>query len=160
LKRILVLSDLHIPTRLKKFPYEKVNKYIKDVDFIFGLGDYNTQEGLQYLYSYGKEVFAVSGNMDEYSITYNLPDKMIVNIEEFEIGLIHGWGSHSGIREKIIRRFDKIDLICYGHTHESFFGKENGINFFNPGSLCGTNASFGILSIDKKKIKAEIIKIA
>lgn len=148
---------MHIPTKLKKFPYDIINKYIKDIDFIFGLGDYNTQDGLNYLFSYGKEVYAISGNMDEYSISFNLSDNMVVLVEEINVGLIHGWGSRNGLREKISKSFDNVN--CYGHSHIAFFGKVNGLYYFNPGSLCEPNSSFGILTVEKKNIKAEIIKI-
>jgi uncharacterized protein len=157
LKTIFVVSDIHYGSRLNKIPYEKINKYVKTADYIFALGDYENSEGLNFLYSFGKEVYAVAGNMDTGNPSFSLPDILTLDIEKVSIGLIHGWGGHYGLRDKIRKRFNTPDLICYGHTHESFFKKENGIYFFNPGSLCGEKTSFGILKIDGKSIKAEII---
>ncbi len=150
MKKILVFSDLHIPSRLKAFSYEKIKSYIKDIDIIFGLGDYDTQSGLNDLYSFGKDVYAVYGNMDSDDIKNNLSEKIELNIEGFNIGLIHGWGAPWGLREKLLKQFDKnINLICYGHTHSSFFDKQNNVYFFNPGALCGEFPSFGVITLGK-----------
>lgn len=144
---------------MSDFPVKKIKSYLSDCDYIFGLGDYNTQKGLNYLYGLGKEVIAVSGNMDDQITKIQLPPMMKTQIEGVNIGLIHGWGAKSGLRNKIFKEFSGVDLICYGHTHSAFFEKEHGIYFFNPGSLCGHSASFGILTIDSKNITAEIIPI-
>lgn len=37
MKKILVLSDLHIPTRMITFPYDKISSHIDNIDLIFGL---------------------------------------------------------------------------------------------------------------------------
>lgn len=155
--KILVLSDIHFPTHLKSFPIEIIRNYINDVDILFGLGDYDSQLGLDYLYCFNKEVYAVSGNMDDHIIKQNLSAILTVNIEEINIGLIHGWGAPLGLREKIRNSFSNVNVICYGHTHSPYFEKENDIFFFNPGSICGRKPSFGILKIDKSDIKGEII---
>jgi putative phosphoesterase len=157
MKRILVLSDLHIPSSLKKFPSEILKPYITKADMIFGLGDYTTQAGINFLFGFNKEIHLVSGNMDDHIVKSQLPVKLKIKVEDVNIGLIHGWGAPYGLREKIFKEFNDVDLICYGHTHSSYFKKENGIYFFNPGSICGQNPSFGILTINKNKIKSNII---
>jgi len=159
MKKILVLSDLHIPSRMDKFPYENIINRINNIDLVFGLGDFVEQQALDELNSFGKEVIAVCGNMDHPGLSLKLPKKTIINIENINIGLIHGWGSPFQIRERISKEFDNVDLICYGHTHTSFFSNEKGTGFFNPGSLSGNTQSFGILTIDGRAIDAEIIHI-
>lgn len=155
--KILVFSDIHFPTYLKNFPLTVIEKYINDVEYIFGLGDYDSQLGLDYLYCFNKEVYAVAGNMDDYGIRQNLPPNLTVKINDINIGLVHGWGSHIGIRNKIKNTFKDVKIICYGHTHSVYNNWENDIYFFNPGSICGKNPSFGILKIDKDNIDGEII---
>ena len=156
-----MISDSHYPSRLETFPYKKIKKYADSADYIFGMGDYDTKSGLDYLYGFGKEVYAVSGNMDDYSIKATLPSVLRIKIEEVNIGLIHGWGGHFGLREKIFKVFinDDLDLICYGHTHSSFFAKEHGVYFFNPGSIYGQTQTLGILEINKKEIVANIVEL-
>lgn len=159
MKTIVVLSDIHYPTRLNIFPYEKIEPYIKKADYVFGLGDYDTREGLDLLYGFNKDLYAVSGNMDDYSIKASLPSIITVKIENVNVGLAHGWGAPFGLREKILKQFTDVDLICYGHTHSEYFKKDYSVWFFNPGSVSGANPSFGFLTIDKKKIDAKIIRL-
>jgi putative phosphoesterase len=159
MKTIAVFSDLHISSNSQFFPFEKINQYINDADMIFGLGDYVSQAGLDYLYSFEKEIFVVAGNMDHPGIKSRLSSVITLKVEDLNIGLIHGWGSPYKLREKILTSFNDVDLICYGHTHSSYFGKEVNTYFFNPGSLSGNDSSFGILHINKNNIESEIIKI-
>jgi len=159
MKKILVLSDIHIPTKLKEFPYKEISPYANKVDYVFGLGDYTSDNGYQNLFFFNKEIYAVSGNMDDYSIKMQLPYKLNLRIENIDIGLIHGWGGHFDLRKKIIKEFESVDLICYGHTHSYFFDTDMGVQFLNPGSLCGENPSFAILTINNKKISANIVDL-
>ena len=157
MNKILVFSDIHFPTYLKNFPVEIIEKYIDNIDLIFGLGDYDSQLGLDYLYCFNKEVYAVSGNMDDYVIKQNLSPNLTVTINNINIGLIHGWGSPIGLRDKIRNVFNDVKIICYGHTHSVYNDWENDIYFFNPGSICGKKPSFGILKIGEDYIDGEII---
>lgn len=157
--KILVLSDIHFPTNINNFPIEIINKYNDVIKIIFGLGDYVSQLGYDYLYSFNKDVYAVAGNMDDSVIKQNLPSVLEVKVENTIIGLIHGWGAPFGIRERIRRQFKDINVICYGHTHTAYFEKEDDIFYFNPGSICGNKPSFGILKIEKNEIDGEIIYI-
>lgn len=155
--KLVVFSDIHIPARIKEFPYKKIMPFMQDIDVIFGLGDYNSQKSLDILYGFGKKVFCVKGNMDPANI--NLTDKLTIKIENVIIGLIHGWGASFNLRKKIKKEFTSVDLICYGHTHSPFWGEENGSFYFNPGAICNLPPSFGILSIDDRLITAKIINI-
>lgn len=159
--RIAVFSDLHFPHTATKFDVDYLNKYMEGVQYIFGLGDYSTQKGLDNLYGFGKLVYAVQGNTDAPFLKETLQNKIVVTVEEVTIGLMHGWGEPHRIRERIAAEFPgDISMICYGHTHESYFNYHNDICFFNPGSFGETRASFGIITIDGKKIDAEVINLS
>lgn len=165
MKKILCISDLHIPTRIESFPYKKILKKldIDKIDYVFGLGDYVSINGLNKLYLFNKIVYAVYGNMDDEMVKIQIESKIVLKIEEVEIGLIHGFGPPWDLRERIRKEFDNVRLICFGHTHESFFKEENDIYFFNPGAICGdksgNNRSLGILTIEGANIKGEIIEL-
>ena len=163
--RILCVSDIHIPTRRKDFPYDQIVKKIKNIsiDYVFGLGDYVSIDGLNKLYLFEKKVYAVSGNMDDEIVKYEINTKINLEIEGLRIGLIHGWGPPWGMRERIRKEFNNVDLICFGHTHKKFFKEENGIYFFNPGAISGErykkNKSFGILTINQRDIKVDFFDL-
>lgn len=99
IKKIVVLSDTHIPVRAASIP-EKLIKEFKNADLIIHAGDFQTIEIFNDLEKYGN-LIAVYGNMDSDDVAKKLPEKVIVNIEndhkEFKIGVTHGIGAPDGI---------------------------------------------------------------
>jgi len=162
IKKIGVISDTHIPTRSPSVP-KKIFDYFNGVDLILHAGDLETLEVLNELKKINENIVAVHGNMDPSEVSSELPSKLIIKINNFKIGLIHGNGPPEGIRERILKEFNEnLDCIIFGHTHKPFNGIENNILFFNPGSPTDTVFtninSIGILRINNK-IKGEIIKL-
>ncbi|HPE07913.1 MAG TPA: metallophosphoesterase family protein, partial [Smithellaceae bacterium] len=92
--KIGVLSDTHISGYNEKLK-EIINEHFSDVDLIFHAGDL---VDLCVLDLFGdKEVRAVCGNMDNQRVKQELPEQLLMNINGFKIGLIHGWGSPEGM---------------------------------------------------------------
>jgi putative phosphoesterase len=111
----------------------------------------------------GKDVKAVCGNMDPMSVRNTLPDRLILNIDNYKVGLVHGWGMPFGIEKKILKEIGHVDCLVYGHTHRAANAVKNGILFFNPGSAIDKRFAFrntvGILEIGER-IKGEIIELS
>ncbi len=165
IKKIVVLSDTHIPVRAASIP-EKIIEEFKNADLIIHAGDFQTIEAVNDLEKYGN-LIAVYGNMDSDDVAKKLPEKVIVNIKngnkEFKIGITHGTGAPDGIEQRVLESFgEKLDCIVFGHSHKSFNEKINDTLLFNPGSptdtVFATINTFGILKIDDE-IKGKIIKI-
>lgn len=162
MKKIGVISDTHLkkPTGLIE---EIVSKYLFDVDLIIHAGDMVKLCVLDIFYATGKDIIAVSGNMDYPEVSDRFPLKQSIEIEDVLIGIIHGWGDPHGMRARIRQEFSKVDAIIYGHTHQAFSGTEDGVFFFNPGSPTDNrftkDNSIGIIEINGKKIEGKIIKI-
>ena len=157
--KIGVISDTHL-----KEPHPEFKKVIefhfKDVEKIFHAGDFVDWSIAEYLSSQ-KELFAVYGNMDSYDIRKAFPEKRVIELQGFKIGLIHGGGSPFGIESRIRGEFDEVDAIVYGHTHTPANHQVKNIYFFNPGSPTRSfihKATLGILHLGEK-IEGEIIKI-
>jgi putative phosphoesterase len=157
--KIGVISDTHL-----KEPYAEFKKVIelrfKDVEKIFHAGDFVDWSIAEYLSSQ-KELIAVYGNMDSYDIRKAFPEKRVIELQGFKIGLIHGGGSPFGIESRIRGEFDEVDAIVYGHTHTPANHQVKNIYFFNPGSPTRSfihKATLGILHLEEK-IEGEIIKI-
>jgi putative phosphoesterase len=150
--RIAVLADTHINT-LANLP-RKIIDAISTVDLIIHAGDFTDVQVLKELQQL-KEVKAVQGNMDSMKLKTVLPVKEIVEIENRRIGITHGSGSPWGIEERVRKMFelDRIDIILYGHSHQSQNKVINGILLFNPGKATD---SFGIITIDRE-VQGEII---
>lgn len=157
--KIGVLSDTHISgydENLKKI----IEEHFSDVDLIFHAGDLIDLSVLTLLGD--KEVRAVCGNMDNYRVREELPQQLLMDINGFKIGLIHGWGGASGIEKKLLDKLGKLDCIVFGHTHYPVMKKIDGVFFFNPGSAVdkrfAKSRSIGILEIGKD-ITGRIITI-
>ena len=157
--KIGVISDTHL-----REPHSELKKMIefhfKDVEKIFHAGDFIEQSIAEYLSSQ-KELIGVCGNMDSYDIQKAFPEKRVIELGGFKIGLIHGGGSPFGIESRIRVEFHEVDAIVYGHTHAPANHQVKNIFFFNPGSPTRSfihKPTLGILHLGEK-IEGEIIKI-
>jgi len=158
--KIGVISDTHLKKPDKDLA-TIIQKHFHDANMIIHAGDMVTLDVLSPFIALDKEVLAVCGNMDSHDIQKTCPIRRTIRIEEFSIGIIHGWGSPHGIRERIRTSFEKVDAIIYGHTHQAFCAYEDGIFFFNPGSPTDSrftsSNSIGIIRVNGKKIEGEIV---
>ena len=157
--KIGVISDTHLDDydeRMRK----RIEEHFSDVDIILHAGDIVE---LSVLKIFGdKEVRAVCGNMDNFSVKQKYPEHLFFEINGFKFLLIHGWGSPWGLEEKISARFNHVNCVVYGHTHKPANHRKDNVLFFNPGSAVdryfNSSQTIGILEIDKD-IEGRIIKI-
>jgi putative phosphoesterase len=157
--KIGVISDTHLREPHPEFK-EAIEYHFRDVEKIFHAGDFVDWSIAGYLTGQ-KELIAVYGNMDSYDIRKAFPEKRIIELKGFKIGLVHGGGSPFGIESRIRKEFDEVDAIVYGHTHTPANHQVKNIYFFNPGSPTRSfihKATLGILHLGEK-IEGEIIKI-
>ncbi|MCX8118728.1 MAG: metallophosphatase family protein [Desulfobacterota bacterium] len=157
--KIGVLSDTHLREPTKEFR-RVVEQTFRDADRIFHLGDFVDWTIAEYL-SNLKELVAVCGNMDPFPIQQAFPQKRVVEIGGFRIGLIHGGGAPFGIEKRIRKEFESVEAIVYGHTHTPANHNDGGVLFFNPGSPTRSfwhKATIGILHITDK-IEGEIVSL-
>lgn len=160
--KIGVVSDTHL-TSPKDIPQQLLSAF-SEVNLILHAGDLVNLATLDELKKIGPKVYAVCGNMDSPEVKRSLPDKEIIEIEQFRIGLTHGRGAPFNLVETVKEKFkdQQVDCIVYGHSHAPRNEIHQGILFFNPGSLTdkffAPYNSYGILEVDKK-ITGKIIKI-
>ncbi|MBM3251292.1 MAG: metallophosphoesterase family protein [Candidatus Omnitrophica bacterium] len=159
--KIGVISDTHIPNRAQEIP-EAIIQAFKSVDLILHAGDLVDLRVLESLKKIAP-VRAVVGNMDHPDVVKILPKKDVIKIDNFRIGLIHGYGSPVGLEQRIKKEFEeKMDVIVFGHSHQPVNEVKDGILFFNPGSptdkIFSSLNSFGIIEVDDK-IRAKIITL-
>jgi putative phosphoesterase len=132
----------------------------RDADLILHAGDL---VDLRVLDAFaGKEVKAVCGNMDLPSVRQALPRKLVLELNNLKVGLIHGWGMPFGIEGKLLKEIGRVDCLVYGHTHRATNAVKDGILFFNPGSATDTRFSspntVGMLEIGDG-IRGQIIEL-
>jgi len=161
--KIGVIADTHIPDRAKDIPRQILEAF-KGVDMVIHAGDFVDLSVLDKLKTVCKEVRAVWGNMDPYTVRKNLPEKEIVKIGKYKIGIMHGYGPPNKLIELLSEIFKEegLDIIIFGHSHCAINKREGNVLYFNPGSptdkIFAIYNSYGIIEINDK-IKARIIKI-
>jgi putative phosphoesterase len=147
-----VIADTHATT-IDDIPF-KIRNALATVDLIVHAGDFTQKAVLDGLRSI-KEVKAVAGNMDSGELKRILPQKELFTAGGKKIGLTHGSGGPWGIAERIREMFSGVDLIIYGHSHQSWNQSIQGTLMFNPGRA---RDSFGLIHINDE-IEGEIIAV-
>ena len=157
--KIGVLSDTHLG-EVNPCLREILSSHFAEAEMIIHAGDLVGTEVLRCLQ--GGNLEAVRGNMDHPDVKKLLPDKKVISVGSFQIGIIHGWGSPIGIEDRIQSQFENVQCIVFGHTHNSVNRWQDGILFFNPGSPTdkrfAKNNSVGILEIGEE-IRGHIISL-
>ena len=155
-----VLSDTHsliIPTPLME--------RFKSVDLIIHAGDLCDMDTLKLLRKIAPTK-AVQGNMDEPAVKKELPLKEIIVCDNLKIGVTHG---HIGDTREALKnamtsfKDDKMDVVIFGHAHQAQSQQIGTTLYFSPGSPNDVTKagflSYGLISIEAGKIKAEIVRI-
>ncbi|MGE5174474.1 MAG: metallophosphoesterase family protein [Betaproteobacteria bacterium] len=158
--KVGVLSDTHVPSIVRALP-PVIYDIFKGVDLIMHAGDIVELSVLDDLSAIAP-VEAVAGNMDDAEVQARLPQKKVIALGRYTVGLIHGKYRINIQREMIRKEFDDVDLIVYGHSHTPFWGKIDGVYFLNPGSPTDKQYapynSVALLEVGDD-LKAEIIRI-
>jgi uncharacterized protein len=161
--KIGVISDTHIPERAEELPPELLEAF-RGIDMIIHAGDLSELRVLDTLKKICPNVKAVWGNMDPQEIRDRLPEKEIIKIGKYAIGLMHGYGAPNNLIDNLKSAFkeDRVEVIIFGHSHRAFNQKIGGVIFFNPGSpldkIFSDYTSYGIIEINGG-IKTKIIRI-
>jgi hypothetical protein len=160
--RLGVISDTHC-SEVTDTIQLVADRYFTDVDLVIHAGDIVDARVLEIFSE--KDVCAVAGNMDLQSVRMKYPQKQVLEIGGFRIGIIHGWGGAFGIEEKLVREFNAIDCLIYGHTHQAVHYEKDGVVYFNPGSPTAgrfnNRRTVGIIDIDDGgALKCTIIELS
>ena len=156
-----ILSDSHVYD-LTDLPKKAMN-LLDEMDLIVHAGDYTGKGVVDKLSKLGN-FKGVYGNMDPPSVREELPEKVVLELNGFKVGVTHPseGGSPFGIENRIKKKFEQVDAIIFGHTHLPKNEVIDGILYFNPGSIIGKfpahHKTFGILKIDKE-VQGEIVKL-
>lgn len=160
--RILVISDTHSKS-ISDLP-KKLFTEISNADIVVHCGDYNYLSLLHELRDISKKFIGVYGNIDPIEIRREVPAKTTFEVDGARIGVIHPhWGGAPfGIEEAIVKEFENVDLILFGHTHDAWTGRIGEVALFNPGqaySAYGEKATAGIITVSDKGFDFRIISL-
>ena len=125
--KIGVISDTHLKES-NPLLENIVERYFKDVDLILHAGDITSMEVLNVFKE--KEIVAVFGNNDPSGVRKRLPQKEVITVDNFKIGLIHGWGFPMRLKKRVRDSFQGVHCLVYGHSHWAVNIRQNGILYF------------------------------
>jgi hypothetical protein len=136
-------------------------RFAVDADIVLHAGDITCEEVVHFM---RKKVFhGVHGNMDSPGVRQMLPSHEVIDIEGVVVGLTHGRGAPEGLEERILKDFDQVDMIVYGHSHIPVDHFNHGMRFFNPGTATGParngRNTVGLLEFGDDGVKGRIINV-
>ncbi|KAJ3204642.1 Vacuolar protein sorting-associated protein 29 [Entophlyctis luteolus] len=145
---VLVLGDLHIPTRAAALPAKFKRLLVPGkMQRAILTGNAGSKEMFEYVKSLA-ETTAVMGDWEDPAITVDgnpLPLSTTLQVGSVRIGVVHGhtvipWGDRLAL-SAVARELD-CDLLISGHTHAFEAFEAEGRFFLNPGSATGAFCSF------------------
>ena len=86
-----------------------------------------------------------------------------MELNGYKIGLFHGHGEEKTTMDRAYQRFAEtdVDIIAFGHSHQSLIKTHKGVLMLNPGSPTNKRwekfYSFISLQLNENKINAEVI---
>ncbi|WP_331712032.1 metallophosphoesterase family protein [Bacillus sp. SJS] len=150
--KIVVLSDTHVPKRAKSFP-PRLLVELQTADAIIHAGDLLNTAAYRELCTFGT-VHAVYGNADEEELKHLLPRRLLLDMNSFKIGVVHGHeGKGSSTERRALNAFkdEHLDCLIFGHSHIPVKKQDKGLLIFNPGSPTDKRRqprfSFGLINI-------------
>ncbi|MGD6818579.1 metallophosphoesterase family protein [Metabacillus sp. 84] len=153
---LFVISDTHIPKRAKALP-DHVKAQAKSADAIIHAGDFLNLDAYYDLCRYGPPVYAVYGNADDKELKEVLPSRLILNLNGFALGVVHGHEGKGATTEKrALNAFgnEKLDSLIFGHSHIPISKQQDGVLLFNPGSPTDKRRqalfSYGIIRLEEE----------
>lgn len=166
--KITILGDTHINS-FEELPKEILGE-IEGSDWVIHTGDYTSTVVISGLIKLKGERFkGVYGNADPLDVRNKLTSKEILSIQDKKIGITHpaSGGPEEHIEENLFVDFeqDNLDILIYGHTHESKILKKNNLLVVNPGkgyletNFFGPPTTIAILKIDNGKVQGIIKEI-
>ena len=134
---VLVVSDMFVPQRAPDISEQFKSSLIPNkLQHVLSLGNIGSRESYDWLKSLSNDFHTVKGDYDEGEI----PEKKVVQIGEFKIGMIHGhqvlpWGDLEALTN--IQRELGCDILLSGHTHQIGIKTKDKKFYINPGSISG-----------------------
>jgi putative phosphoesterase len=133
---------------------ERFLQELERADHIIHAGDWSAIDVYKKLADYAP-VTGVHGNVDDALIREEMPDKKVITLNGFRIGIVHGHGSGKTTDRRAFDAFDDVavDVIIFGHSHIPLLRYFKKRLLINPGSLMDkrTNpyCSFAVMELEE-----------
>lgn len=150
--KIGVVADTHIPLFAPAVP-DELWKGLEGCDHLIHAGDFDSWETYE-AFASRFPLTAVIGNRDQFPASDEVPERRILEVGGFRIGITHGFGPPSGAAKRTAKAWKDgaVDLLIFGHSHEAGVFDLDGLRLLNPGSPTDTHycdcRTYAILELD------------
>lgn len=152
--KVIVFSDSHGDLSNMVMTVER-----EAPDLVLHLGDY-WEDGQELRWMYPElTVEQVPGNCDGRP---DVPLERVLELEGCRIVFCHGHsrGVKQGYQELAHLGQDmEAAMILCGHTHQVHYEKRGSLCVLNPGTVRGYPPTYGVLRVEKGKIKGKIKRV-
>ncbi|MBR7553480.1 metallophosphoesterase family protein [Allobacillus sp. GCM10007491] len=151
--KVIVIGDTHMPKKAEGLPKRLVSK-LNQADLIIHTGDWSSLDVYEELSRFA-EVKGVRGNVDDAEIVERFPQKLLLTVKGFRIGVIHGDGTTGTTEKRALNAFkdDDVDVVLFGHSHIPYLRYHQKTLLINPGSPTDKRRvpvnSFVVLTIEE-----------
>jgi putative phosphoesterase len=131
-----IVSDTHLPRFGRALPRALVTGLqVARVDQILHCGDMTDLLAVDLLGAIAP-VDAVAGNNDGEEIRARFGRRKILTIDGVRIGIVHGDNGQHAAHRNAFEAFadERVDVICFGHSHRPLHEQRAGLLMLNPGS--------------------------
>ena len=131
--RIALVSDTHCSTWDEVHP--GIRSAVAEADIAVHCGDFTRMDVVEGVRRTARRAVVVHGNSDPVDIRRALPYVETVEVDGLRIGATHpAWGGPPFELTDLLGDFpDPVDLVLFGHLHETVDERLEGVRFVSPG---------------------------
>ena len=131
--RLGVLADTHRYSRAAAVPEAAITR-MGACDAYLHCGDFLDPALLQPLRDRAS-LYAVLGNVDPADLAGETPGAVLFRLGQWRLGVIHAAGPNVAAWRRTAAAFpERLDVLCFGHSHRPVALNNNGLVLLNPGS--------------------------
>lgn len=131
--RLGVLSDTHRYSRAAAVPSSAIER-MGACDAYLHCGDFLDSALLQPLRERAL-VFVVLGNVDPPGAPGEAPGALLLRLGDWRVGAVHAAGGYLAAWRRTAAKFpERLDVLCFGHSHRPVAENADGLVLLNPGS--------------------------
>ena len=156
---IVALSDTHCAAWDEVHP--DIRSAVAGADIAVHCGDFTHIDVVEGVERHARRAVMVHGNSDPVNIRQTLPYVEVFEVEGVRVGVTHpAWGGPEFNLVELLPDFpDPVDVIIFGHLHETVNERRDGVLFVNPGQgyvSFMVPATIAVLTVDHGEVAVEI----
>jgi len=152
-----IISDTHL-YEVTPWLERAYDRHLAGADMLIHCGDVTGMPVWSFFMGH-PDFHGVCGNMDEWSLRPELPDRLSLMVEGLRVGACHGWGPRPGLSARIAEAYgEDYDLFFFGHSHAQEDSRHGGVRMVNPGSFQEGSGKYALAEIEGGRVEIRFMK--